>query len=66
MKNCRCCSASYKKDGGDTNAEWCVLPVTEKIDGKVYMVEPVGFCDMCDKNNKVWYIPNKKCHYETN
>lgn len=30
------------------------------LDNKV--IEPVGFCEFCDKNNKVWYTPMSPCH----
>ena len=67
-RNCRCCHATYEKP----TDYWCQSPTTEPLKGwrkwfkrfiKPKIVEPVGFCEFCDKNNKTWYIPNKKCHF---
>ena len=48
LRNCRCCLATYEKP---TNY-WCELPQRDK---KGHIKKPVGFCEFCDKNNKVWY-----------
>lgn len=60
MKNCRCCYSSYDKD------KWCEITLLEVVDGEFQPVKPVGFCEFCDRNNKDWYIPDKKCHNENN
>ena len=57
-RNCRCCLSSYERPINF----WCELPLMDD-DGTI--VKPVGFCEFCDKNNLIWYIPNLKCH-ETN
>ncbi len=72
LRNCRCCHASYEKPAG----YWNEYPQYEDEKGnrigimgsflkdrtKVKMIEPVGFCEFCDRNNKTWYTPNKPCH----
>lgn len=52
-RNCECCSAEYAtgKSYGDF---WEVLPNLK--------VEKKGLCEFCNPNDKVWYIPDKKCH----
>lgn len=55
LRNCRCCHSHYQKPTGF----WCELPLVDK-EGN--MVEPVGFCEFCDRNNTTWYTPNKPCH----
>ncbi len=55
LRNCRCCIATYEKPMN----YWCELSQTDK-DGKI--IEPVGFCEFCDRNNKEWYIRDKDCH----
>jgi hypothetical protein len=47
--------AAYEKP---TNF-WCEWSVTDK-EGKV--LEPIGFCEFCDKNNTKYYVLNKPCH----
>jgi len=54
LRNCRCCKATYEKP----TDYWCVSPLTK--DGEI--VEPIGFCEFCDKNNQEWYIKDKQCH----
>ena len=58
LNNCRCCLGSFTKN--DFWCEWSQF--IENKDGKFIIKEPIGFCDFCDKNNKVWYIKDKKCH----
>ena len=59
LRNCRNCFASYKKstDGTDTDDFWCEVPL---IDNEKKIIEPIGFCDLCDKNNKTWYMPERQ------
>jgi len=47
-ENCKCCRASYGKDG-----EWCELSLPNA---------PEGLCEFCDVNNKKWFISKKTCH----
>ena len=54
-RNCRCCLAHYQKP----TDYWCEVPMHNE-DGSI--VEPVGFCEFCDKYNKTWYIKDYKCH----
>lgn len=56
LRNCRCCLATYQKPTG----YWCELPLSNK-DG---IIEPIGFCEFCDRNNKKWYLKEKNCHYK--
>ena len=65
MKNCRYCWASYKSSTNSkknivtkddynlawTNDEWYQPPIVEPK-------ELIGFCQFCDRNNKVWYNGN--------
>lgn len=59
MQNCRCCLASYEKDPEKICGEWCELPIRDK-EGKI--VDPVGFCDFCDRDNERWYINDPEWH----
>lgn len=56
LRNCRCCMATYEKPIG----LWSEFPLINKETKKP--LEPIGFCEFCDKNNKTWYTPNAKCH----
>lgn len=49
-RNCRNCLSHYEKQTG----YWCEMPLTK--DGKI--VEPIGFCEFCDRNSR--YFINKK------
>lgn len=55
-RNCRQCYAHYQKP----TDYWCEIPMRDE-QGNI--VEPMGFCEFCDKNNETWYIkgglPNK-------
>lgn len=73
IRNCRDCSWSYipsstKKKNLDfktkdemnshyTDDYQCIVPATDK-EGNI--LEPVGFCDACDKNNPIWYDKTRK------
>lgn len=54
-RNCRCCLASYTKP----EDYWCKSPT---VDDKGKIIKPVGFCEFCDRNNDIWYIPELACH----
>ena len=48
--------STYEKGGDEF---WCEMMLRDK---KGKPIDPVGFCGFCDKNDKVWYIPYRKCH----
>lgn len=54
LRNCRACHATYEKPEN----YWCEIPLRNN-DGTI--VEPVGFCEFCDKNNEAWYMPDAPC-----
>ena len=56
LRNCRCCMATYEKP----TDYWCELSLRDKQTGEI--INPIGFCEFCDKNNFIWYTPNKPCH----
>lgn len=53
MRNCRACHASYDKSTGYC----CSLPSIKDAE----LLEPIGFCEFCDRNNEAWYMPQKDC-----
>ena len=53
-KNCECCHGSFAS-GKEYGNFWCEIPLDN--------VEFKGLCEFCNPNNSVWYIPNKKCHF---
>ncbi len=72
IRNCRGCTCSYVpsedkiKDSNFKTKNEYNLHYTDSYQCiiRVPKLEPVGFCDHCDKNNPVWYNSNLKCKYE--